>query len=66
MLGLGHAAGAAGLVLTVSVLQAAVAPMISAAILADQHGLEPALANAVLGAGILLSLATMPLWNLAL
>jgi hypothetical protein len=53
-------------VLTVSVLQAAVAPMISAAILADQHGLEPALANAVLGAGILLSLATMPLWNLAL
>jgi predicted permease len=66
VLGLGHATGAAGLVLTVSVLQAAVAPMISAAILADQYRLEPRLANAVLGAGILLSLVTVPLWNLLL
>lgn len=66
VLGLGHAAGATGLVLTVSVLQAAVAPMISAAILADQYRLEPELANAVLGAGILLSLLTVPLWNLLL
>ncbi len=63
MLGLGHLAGASGLLLTITVLQASVAPMISAAILADQYHLEPPLANAVLGTGILLSLVTVPLWN---
>ncbi|HEX4896347.1 MAG TPA: AEC family transporter [Solimonas sp.] len=66
MLGLGLATGIGGLPLTISVLQAAMAPMISAAILCDQHHLEPTLANTVLGTGILLSLASVPLWNLAL
>jgi hypothetical protein len=65
-LALGLAAGVGGLVLTVGVLQAAMAPMISAAILADEHGLEPSLANTVLGAGIVLSLVTVPLANLLL
>jgi len=65
-LAVGVAAGVGGLVLTVGVLQAAMAPMISAAILADEHGLEPSLANTVLGAGIVLSLATVPLANLLL
>ena len=37
------------------------APMISAAILADQNDLEPQLANTVLGVGILLSFLTVPL-----
>ncbi|WP_233841991.1 AEC family transporter [Dyella sp. 2HG41-7] len=55
-----------GLVLTVGVLQAAMAPMISAAILADEYGLDPPLANALLGAGIVLSLLTVPLGNLLL
>lgn len=64
--GLGVATGVSGLVLTVAVLQAAMAPMISAAILADQHHLEPPLANTVLGFGILLSLITVPLANLLL
>ncbi|MDE0856447.1 MAG: AEC family transporter [Nevskia sp.] len=64
--GLGLAAGVSGLVLTAGVLQAAMAPMISAAILADQYGLEPPLANTVLGAGIVLSLLTVPLANLLL
>ncbi len=64
--GLGVAAGVDGLVLTVGVLQAAMAPMVSAAILADEYALEPALANTVLGAGIVLSLATVPLGNLLL
>lgn len=64
--GLGIAAGITGLTLTVGVLQAAMAPMISAAILADQYDLEPQLANTVLGAGILLSLVTIPLGNLLL
>jgi predicted permease len=63
---LGSAAGVSGLVLTVGVLQAAMAPMISAAILADQYDLEPPLANTVLGAGILLSLLTVPLANVLL
>ncbi|MDY1548045.1 AEC family transporter [Luteibacter sahnii] len=61
--GFGVFAGVGGLVLVVAVLQAAMAPMISAAILADQHGLEPDLANTVLSAGILLSLVTVPLGN---
>ncbi|TXH03040.1 MAG: AEC family transporter [Nevskiaceae bacterium] len=63
---LGYVCGAQGLLLTVAVLQAGMAPMISAAILADQHHLEPPLANTVLGLGILLSLATVPLTNLLL
>lgn len=60
---LGTVAGVDGLVLTVGVLQAAMAPMVSATILADEYGLEPALANTVLGAGIVLSLLTIPLGN---
>jgi predicted permease len=63
---MGSAAGVGGLVLTVGVLQAAMAPMVSAAILADEYDLEPALANTVLGAGIVLSLLTVPLGNLLL
>jgi predicted permease len=63
-LALGITTGIGGLVLTVGVLQAAMAPMISAAILADEYELEPALANTVLGAGIVLSLLTVPLLNL--
>lgn len=63
---LGWTAGVGGLTLTIGVMQAAMAPMISGAILADQHNLDPPLANSVLGAGILLSLATVPLWSIAL
>ena len=58
---IGRAAGIEARVLDVTVLQAAMAPMISGAILAQQHRLEPALANAVLGLGILLSFLTVPL-----
>lgn len=58
---LGRAAGVHGLVLTVGVLQAAMAPMVSATILADEYGLDPALANTILGAGIVLSLLSVPL-----
>ena len=60
---LGRAAGVQGLTFEVGVLQAAAAPMISAAILADQYELEPRLANALLGVGILLALITLPLGN---
>lgn len=61
---LGATTGVGGLVLTVGVLQAAMAPMVSAAILADEHELDPTLANTVLGAGTVLSLITIPLGNL--
>lgn len=57
---LGWACGVTGLVLAVGVLQAAMPPMISAAILAEQYGLEPALANAMLAIAILLSLISVP------
>jgi predicted permease len=59
----GAALGVSGLVLTIATLQSAMAPMISASILADQNNLEPALANTVLGAGILLSFLTVPVAN---
>jgi predicted permease len=60
----GRAAGVQEDVLAVAVLQAGMSPMISAAIIADQHGLDPPVVNATLGAGILLSLLTVPLLNL--
>jgi hypothetical protein len=41
----------------------AMPPMVSAAILAEQYQLEPALAGSVLGIGILLSLVTVPRIN---
>lgn len=63
---LGWGTGLDGNVLAIGVLQAAMAPMISAAILADQHNLEPPLANSILGAGILLSLLTVPAWHTVL
>ena len=60
---LGRLCGVTGLVLVVGVLQAAMPPMVSAAILAEQYELEPALAGSVLGIGILLSLVTVPWIN---
>lgn len=63
---LGWISDVRGDVLAIGVMQASMAPMISAAILADQHNLEPPLANSILGAGILLSLLTVPAWHLVL
>ena len=45
-----------------AVLETAMPPMITAAALAASHRLAPALASAMVGYGILLSLATLPLW----
>jgi predicted permease len=55
--------GISGMVLTIAVLQSAMAPMISAAILAEQNNLEPQLANTVLGIGILVGFITVPIVN---
>ena len=62
----GLAIGVSSGILAIAVLESAMAPMISAAILAEQNDLEPQLANAVLGIGIVLSLVTVPLANLLL
>lgn len=55
-----------GMPLTIAVLQSAMAPMVSAAILADQHHLDPPVATSLLGLGVLLGFVTVPLWNLLL
>ncbi len=59
--GIGWITGTSGMALTVGILQAAMPPMISAAILASQHDLEPGLVNTVLALGILVSIVTLPL-----
>jgi predicted permease len=56
---IGVAAGIGSQMLAVGVIQAAMAPMVSAAILADQNQLEPPLANSMLALGILLSVFTL-------
>ncbi|MBT0720876.1 AEC family transporter [Rosenbergiella collisarenosi] len=50
----------------VTVIEAAMAPMIAAAIMAQRAGLQPALANALQGYAILLSFLTLPVWHLLL
>jgi predicted permease len=57
---LGRAVGASGLVLTVSVLEAAMAPMISTAILAAEYHLDREVATMALGAGLIISLLSVP------
>jgi len=61
--GIGFMMSVDPLILTVAVLESAMAPMISATILANQYNLEPRLANTLLGVGILLSLITVPIAN---
>lgn len=48
----------------IAVLQTAMAPMVSAALLADQYDFDPPLANMMAGIGVVLSFITVPLWNL--
>ncbi|PTL81868.1 transporter [Vitiosangium sp. GDMCC 1.1324] len=56
--------GMSRLTFEVTVLQAAMAPMVTAAILAADHGLDPDLSALMVGLGIPLSFATVPcaLW----
>jgi len=41
-------------------------PMVSAAILAEQYDFDPPIANMITGVGVILSFATVALWNLVL
>jgi malate permease and related proteins len=63
ILAIGSAMRVHGDILVVTVLQCAMAPMITAGILAEQHGLNPPLANTIVGIGVLISLATVPVWS---
>ncbi len=54
--------GADGLEIDVSVMEAAMAPMITASILAASHGLKPRLAGMMVGVGIPLSFLTLACW----
>jgi len=58
--------GASVLTQQVTVIEAAMAPMIAAAIMAQRAGLQPILANAIQGYAILLSFITIPIWHLIL
>jgi predicted permease len=58
--------GMRGLEPTVTILQCAMAPMVTAGLLAEQHKLDPPLANAVVGLGLVVSLVSVPLWNVLL
>jgi hypothetical protein len=56
----------APLLLQVSVMEAGMPPMVTAAMVAAQYKLEPELANALVGWGLLLAAVTLPVWHLAL
>ena len=62
-LGLSLSMGMQGAMLQVNVLESAMPSMITAAALAISHNLAPRLAAALVGYGILLSLATLPAWT---
>lgn len=61
-LGIAWAFGLRGTLHDAVVLESAMPPMITAAALAISHRLAPGLAAAMVGYGILLSLATLPAW----
>lgn len=54
--------GGKGLVVDVSVMESAMAPMITGAILASNYGLKPKLSSMMVGIGIPLSFATLAIW----
>jgi malate permease and related proteins len=54
--------GLHGQMARVTVLEAAMPSMVAAGALAVAHGVAPRLAAAMVGYGLLLSLATLPLW----
>lgn len=55
-----------GEMIEIAFLESAMAPMITAAIIASTHKLEPKLCNLMIGVGIPLSLLTLTLWYLLL
>jgi predicted permease len=58
--------GLHGQTVQVTLFEAAMGPMITAGIVAIDHDLDPPLVTMLLGIGIPLSFATLPVWNLVL
>ncbi|CAM3662190.1 AEC family transporter [Flavobacterium gelidilacus] len=54
--------GASGLMIDVSIVESAMAPMITGAILASTYGLKPKLSSMMVGIGIPLSFITLAFW----
>lgn len=54
--------GGSGQTMQVTIFEAGMAPMISAGIIANDHGLNPRLTNLMIGLGIPLSFLTLALW----
>lgn len=54
--------GGQGLVVTVSIMMAAMPPMVTGSILASTYGLNPRLASLMIGIGIPLSALTLAIW----
>jgi len=54
--------GQKGTLINVSIMEAAMAPMITASIIASSHGLKPRLSNMMIGFGIPLSFLTLVFW----
>jgi predicted permease len=61
-----RAVGLTGRELAITVAQCAMAPMVTAGIVATDHDLRPELASALVATGVFASLATVPLWAWAL
>ncbi|UZJ40992.1 AEC family transporter [Prosthecochloris sp. SCSIO W1101] len=57
-----HLFGLDGLPIKVTVFEAAMPPMITAGIIATEHGIDPPLANMMVAVGVVLSFLTLPLW----
>ena len=54
--------GGKGIMIDVSIMEAAMAPMITSAILASSYGLKPKLSSMMIGIGIPLSFVTLAFW----
>jgi predicted permease len=57
-----HLLGAHGLTIQVTLFEAAMPPMITAAIVAGEHDLDPPLANLMVAVGLILSFFTLSAW----
>ena len=66
ILGAALAAQSSGIIAQTSVFEAAMAPMVTSAILAAEYGLNSRLANLMVSVGILISIITTALWWLVL
>ena len=58
--------GLSGLPVRVTLFEAAMPPMITAGIIATEHGINPSLANLMVAVGVVLSFLTLPLWWMVL